>query len=74
MYSKVQQFENIYDLIRWREDHQKLVHRIQARQKMSSPLYLIRKGNPKPIRCFYVYIIIDYNNSIKKNSFFEYEN
>ena len=50
MCSKVQQFENIYDLIRWREDHQKLVHRNQVRQKMSSPLHLIRKGNPKSIR------------------------
>ena len=50
MCSKVQQFENIYDLIRSPEDHQKLVHRIQVRQKMSSLLYLIRKGNPKSIR------------------------
>lgn len=47
MCSKVQQFGNIYDLTRWREDHQKLVHRIRVRQKMLSPLHLIRKGNPK---------------------------
>jgi len=47
MCSKVQQFENIYDLIHLREDHQKLVHRNQVRQKMSSLLHLIRKENPK---------------------------